>query len=176
HSWAEIYFPGYGWVEFEPTGGRAAVYRSDETDALSSASSPTTMNEGDLDAPGGGIEVSGGFNFNWILLALPAAIVGAAALFWERLSYLSLSAGQVSVRAYPAMRRLAGRLAIPLYDGYTPAQFADVLGQALKTVSRRYAFVESAVWDVSVLAKAYEDVSYRKHPGELPEKALLVRS
>jgi transglutaminase-like putative cysteine protease len=176
HSWAEIYFPGYGWVEFEPTGGRAPVYRLDETDALSSASSPATLDEEDLDAPGGGIKAGGGFSFNWILLALPAAIAGAGALFWERLSYPGLSAEQVGVRAYPAMRRLASRLAIPLYDGYTPAQFADVLGHALKTEGRRYAFVESAVWDVSILAKAYEDVSYRKHPGELPTKALLIRS
>ncbi len=21
HSWPEIYFPGYGWIRFEPTGG-----------------------------------------------------------------------------------------------------------------------------------------------------------
>ena len=27
HSWAEIYFPGYGWVEFEPTGGLPEVQR-----------------------------------------------------------------------------------------------------------------------------------------------------
>ncbi len=25
HSWAEIYFPGYGWVEFEPTAAAAAA-------------------------------------------------------------------------------------------------------------------------------------------------------
>lgn len=25
HSWAEIYFPGYGWVEFEPTASAAAA-------------------------------------------------------------------------------------------------------------------------------------------------------
>ncbi len=37
HAWPEIYFPGYGWIEFEPTGGRPAIVRpgassvSDET-------------------------------------------------------------------------------------------------------------------------------------------------
>jgi transglutaminase-like putative cysteine protease len=25
HSWAELYFPGIGWVEFEPTGGRPGL-------------------------------------------------------------------------------------------------------------------------------------------------------
>ncbi len=27
HSWPEIYFPGYGWIPFEPTAGRAAIDR-----------------------------------------------------------------------------------------------------------------------------------------------------
>jgi hypothetical protein len=27
HSWVEIYFPGYGWIEFEPTAGRPAIER-----------------------------------------------------------------------------------------------------------------------------------------------------
>jgi transglutaminase-like putative cysteine protease len=27
HSWAEIYFPGYGWIEFEPTADRPAIER-----------------------------------------------------------------------------------------------------------------------------------------------------
>ena len=27
HSWPQIYFPGYGWIDFEPTGGRDALVR-----------------------------------------------------------------------------------------------------------------------------------------------------
>jgi transglutaminase-like putative cysteine protease len=27
HSWVEIYFPGYGWIEFEPTAGHPAIER-----------------------------------------------------------------------------------------------------------------------------------------------------
>lgn len=30
HSWVEIYFPGYGWIEFEPTAGRSAIERPTE--------------------------------------------------------------------------------------------------------------------------------------------------
>ncbi|MCC7353951.1 MAG: transglutaminase domain-containing protein [Anaerolineae bacterium] len=28
HSWPEVYFPKYGWLPFEPTGGRSALSRS----------------------------------------------------------------------------------------------------------------------------------------------------
>jgi hypothetical protein len=31
HSWAELYFPGTGWVEFEPTGGRPGLDSIDES-------------------------------------------------------------------------------------------------------------------------------------------------
>jgi transglutaminase-like putative cysteine protease len=27
HAWPEVFFPGYGWVEFEPTGGEPALIR-----------------------------------------------------------------------------------------------------------------------------------------------------
>ena len=27
HAWPEVYFPGYGWIEFEPTGGEPALDR-----------------------------------------------------------------------------------------------------------------------------------------------------
>ena len=27
HAWPEVYFPGYGWIEFEPTGGEPALVR-----------------------------------------------------------------------------------------------------------------------------------------------------
>ena len=27
HAWPEVYFPGYGWIEFEPTGNQAPIER-----------------------------------------------------------------------------------------------------------------------------------------------------
>jgi transglutaminase-like putative cysteine protease len=32
HAWPEVYFPGYGWVEFEPTGGQPALNRPSSQD------------------------------------------------------------------------------------------------------------------------------------------------
>jgi transglutaminase-like putative cysteine protease len=31
HSWAQIYFPGYGWIDFEPTSGRSLINRAGES-------------------------------------------------------------------------------------------------------------------------------------------------
>jgi transglutaminase-like putative cysteine protease len=33
HAWTEVYFPGYGWIPFEPTGGRGVIDRLPEPSA-----------------------------------------------------------------------------------------------------------------------------------------------
>ncbi|PJF40611.1 MAG: hypothetical protein D6737_16735 [Chloroflexi bacterium] len=33
HTWVEVYFPGYGWIEFEPTAAQAPLNRTGDTDA-----------------------------------------------------------------------------------------------------------------------------------------------
>lgn len=40
HSWVQIYFPEIGWVNFEPTAGRAAINRPNIVDAGDQAASP----------------------------------------------------------------------------------------------------------------------------------------
>lgn len=40
HAWPEVYFPGYGWVEFEPTAGQAPLFRPTGLDLPDPASPP----------------------------------------------------------------------------------------------------------------------------------------
>ena len=39
HTWVEVYFPGYGWIEFEPTAAQAPLEREDD-DTFSEAPAP----------------------------------------------------------------------------------------------------------------------------------------
>lgn len=40
HTWVEVYFPGYGWIEFEPTSAQAPLNRGDQI-ALPQGDPPT---------------------------------------------------------------------------------------------------------------------------------------
>ena len=44
HAWPEVYFPGYGWIEFEPTGNQDPVNRPAEREE-------TTVNVGPINSP-----------------------------------------------------------------------------------------------------------------------------
>ncbi len=54
HAWPEVYFPGVGWVEFEPTGNQAALVRPSsgaQTSGNALTSRPAKpLEEGDLSA------------------------------------------------------------------------------------------------------------------------------
>jgi transglutaminase-like putative cysteine protease len=47
HAWVEVYFPGYGWIEFEPTAYRPVIEYPEDSTGLSGA-------RPELDSPAGG--------------------------------------------------------------------------------------------------------------------------
>jgi transglutaminase-like putative cysteine protease len=42
HAWPEVFFPGYGWIEFEPTGGEPPLSRPESQDG-EEAAEPTPL-------------------------------------------------------------------------------------------------------------------------------------
>jgi transglutaminase-like putative cysteine protease len=52
HTWVEVYFPNYGWIEFEPTASEPAISRPispfDDTLATSETEEDTNTNDEDL--------------------------------------------------------------------------------------------------------------------------------
>jgi transglutaminase-like putative cysteine protease len=51
HSWVEVYFPGYGWIEFEPTASEAPLIRPERAEEQA-AESQVLSGEGARDLPG----------------------------------------------------------------------------------------------------------------------------
>lgn len=44
HAWPEVYFPQYGWIEFEPTGNQAPLTRPEEREERTSTINPFVPN------------------------------------------------------------------------------------------------------------------------------------
>ncbi|HET7011066.1 MAG TPA: transglutaminase domain-containing protein, partial [Anaerolineales bacterium] len=55
HAWPEVFFPSYGWVEFEPTRSQPPLVRLDEGQAESGGGPDAGDQPGDPTAAGGGI-------------------------------------------------------------------------------------------------------------------------
>jgi len=102
HAWPEVFFPSYGWVEFEPTTSQAALLRPGEETgpgqpgpsagdtntagggALDSAGLPVVPGSGPGDAPSGqDVTLAGRGVWPWIL-ALALGLAGALFLIRSR--------------------------------------------------------------------------------------------
>jgi transglutaminase-like putative cysteine protease len=148
HAWSEVFFPGYGWISFEPTPGetipRAAIpappapadslnagafnlpffCEDDEDECEDSIRNPGNQgNQAGDEALGLGQQLARAYP--WILMAVIIATValGFGWFFWRR--YLGSSDNPVDT-----FRRLAfmGSLnSVALADHQTPYQYRDQL-------------------------------------------------
>jgi transglutaminase-like putative cysteine protease len=132
HSWAEIYFSGIGWVEFEPTAGQPSIIRA----GGESASGPPpdlpvatpliawlkASWRGLLSSLGGQLAIAG------IGLILLLALWQAG-----ELGFLHLIPSKMAIsRMYARMEKVSARLLPDLPDGHTPYQLQTALIHKLK--------------------------------------------
>jgi transglutaminase-like putative cysteine protease len=123
HSWAEIYFAGYGWVEFEPT----AAFASPHTGQFGAtqppdfaAQAPDFAEPENLNLPPVP-EVVEGRPFPWLPLLAGAALVWLAWWLWRR-AQLPAGADAV-VWSYGRWQQNAARLGQEPRPSQTPQEF-----------------------------------------------------
>ncbi|RME76598.1 MAG: transglutaminase domain-containing protein [Chloroflexi bacterium] len=123
HSWPEIYFSGYGWIPFEPTGGRPPLDRP--VQAVQTGERPA--------AP---LVASGPDWGSWPVrllagLVLLAAVGGAG---WQVVDLWRLyRAGpdEAIRRIYARIFRRGRQLGVPVFPGMTPYEFGRALEDRL---------------------------------------------
>lgn len=141
-AWVEVFFPGYGWVEFNPTTGSPTIDRgagtgADAAEALPEEALPPDLLPAEPEFPVEPVpffgEEQGGGGRPWagyLLGGLAALLVVGSAggwLFWQALG---------SGLAYPAQVwektvRLASWARVPPLPHETPAETARRIGAAV---------------------------------------------
>lgn len=149
HAWVEVYFPGYGWVEFEPTPYRAAIVYSEDI-PLNPGSQALIQFEDNAKSQGGNLPLFIVIGIAVLLLALPMIVL--------RLFSLSRSAPAVQVDAlYRRIRRALGWAGLRAGAHVTPDEY-------LARYSLRLGKYKRLSLALRRITELYCEVIYSPHP------------
>ncbi len=179
HAWVEVYFPGIGWIEFEPTSNEPGITRLHEPDAPLEANSqpivPTPPKQAVLrrlwqslvDIPTGWLAAAGII----LLLALLAPLEG-----W----LLNLhKPPQALVTIQRRLYRLGHRWNLPCAGTLTPYEFSAALTARLEPLAGRQqlsAIITSIRRDLDWLTDLYVRSTYAEQPPSRLEQRRAVQA
>jgi transglutaminase-like putative cysteine protease len=175
HAWVEIYFPDYGWIEFEPTAGRPPIERP--ADALPPVVPPELETLGPITTA----RESG---WSWWWLGLPGGLVllGLGVGVWSvadnwRLRRLPPTAAVALL--YQRLYRHGGRLGVPREAGDTAYEFAASFVGRVASLARERRWgtaLTPAVHEARLLVDLYVRMQYSPHAPDAADRAQAMQT
>jgi transglutaminase-like putative cysteine protease len=149
HAWAEVYFPGLGWIEFEPTPIQTVFVRTESLTGPSNLAALPVVEE----APSiPAIWLWGG----GLLLTVLLVIVWPPRWFRR-----SRATPQVIIRSvYAQLLRRAQWLGLAPRGGQTPQEYLHAFSQE---VERRTGPDGTVSRDIALISSAYQRARYSNH-------------
>jgi transglutaminase-like putative cysteine protease len=174
HTWPEVFFPSYGWVEFEPTAGDRKLDRPRRVaDGAGTPTPAATRGGRDADPtaepkpddlppdrrPGGpatsGLTGPGIIDLLarlGLVAAILAAVVGLVAFAWQR----PLRGLTVAERAFAQFTRLAGLVGLRPSNVETPYEYG----------SRVSGAIPEAAGEIHTITDAYVRERFARRPAD----------
>ena len=177
HAWAEIYFPGTGWVEFEPTPTLPRPSRADqETTGNHVVPLPKLSPADSLSIPLKSMQLG---LLVWLLLAAVALVLVALALPLESW-WLSLLPADQAMKAILHRLYHRGRFfGIQPDPSRTPHEFALALSASLERSAidgRQALVIERLRLDLEWLTGLYARLVFSEHPLNKEEKGKAIHT
>ncbi len=153
HTWPEVYFPGYGWIPFEPTASRQIV-RWPETAAPRSSQRPATWQETLAAFRGWAVAR---WRMAWLrrlgrtLVILGGILIAGGLLWWM----YWLWRVPKPARAYAQLLWFARRLGVRWQPGWTPLEFEKVMRARLSELPIPPSWQEKATTRVETAVARY---------------------
>ncbi len=178
YAWPEVYFPGYGWVMFNPTPDRpenlypkadaSTLPQDGEIDLSDFPGLPVgadplfDVGRQDIDVRSGPSSItstgSGNPDTGWLLpafVAFAALLAAAVGLGWRR----AVAGLPVEQQTWEKVVRLSSLAGHPLEPGQTPAEYANGLQKAFRGLR-----------GVSVIASAYNRSRFGRRAASRQER------
>jgi transglutaminase-like putative cysteine protease len=159
HSWPEVYFPGFGWTAFEPSGYRPPIVRPEESNATGYSDYDDCYEYGDCSDYGAYGDLAGllpdqgdtsavigvasqGNRGAWLpaaltLLLVVAGVLVAAWAISRAIGARRDSAREVARRAYRQMTLFGGLFGMRRKPSQTPLEYAQWLTNDLRRTLER---------------------------------------
>jgi transglutaminase-like putative cysteine protease len=164
HSWVEIYFPGYGWVEFEPTASQPAIVRP-EGGERPQVNVPTGRNAGE-----GASRI---FLVEWLHHLAPSLVVTLAGLLilflfpFESWILLLVPADRAVTIIYHHLYRQGRGFHIKRNAARSPLEFIAVFKTRLGHLTRQKRSglaIAALLTDLDWLTDLYARLLYSPRP------------
>jgi hypothetical protein len=181
HAWVELYFPDFGWIEFEPTAGRPAIYRaagaSMPFDPASLNTSPPPLMPPSESEPSA---ILIAWREIWPILAFVLVLISlvlGATMIDNIVLLVGYDGQEMATQVYHRLRKHAAKLRVPLNEGDTPNEFADAFVQKLDDIMwDRYIDIvlNPALNEVRALTDSYASAWYAPQPLDTPARRAVV--
>ena len=174
HAWVEVFFPGYGWVNFEPTAGLPALARDETLDSLA------TQDVGRALSPFPTFGERWTRTLTILLLAAGylAGVVWVVVRWHRRRAFAQMTPTQAVLDLYGRVYGLGRPLRVRSFPGQTAAEYAYALGARmvdLLTKSRAELALPRVQNAVKMLTNLHDAALFQPEPLTDADKAEALR-